>query len=100
MGFDFAYLRKPAIYYQSDNEEFFSGNHTAQKGYFDYEKNGFGEVEYSLEKLVDRIVEYLENGCKLKQKYRDRIDSFFAFNDKNNCQRVYERIIQMEGEKH
>lgn len=100
VGFDFAYLRKPMIYYQNDIEEFFSGNHTTQKGYFDYEKNGFGEVEYSLEKLVDRIVEYLENGCKLKQKYRDRIDSFFAFNDKNNCQRVYERIIQMEGEKH
>ena len=99
VGFDFAYLRKPMIYYQNDIEEFFSGNHTTQKGYFNYEKNGFGEVEYTLEKLVDRIVEYLENDCKLKQKYRDRIDSFFAFNDKKNCQRVFERIIQMEGEK-
>lgn len=98
VAFDFAYLRKPVVYYQADKDEFFSGAHTYQKGYFDYEKDGFGEVEYSVEALVDRIIEYMENGCRLKEKYRERIDQFFAFNDKNNCQRVYEKIMELEGE--
>lgn len=94
--FDFAYLRKPVVYCQFDSEEFFSGKHTFTKGYFDYERDGFGEVEHDLDGTVDRIIEYMENGCVLKDKYRERIDSFFAFNDNNNCQRVYERIIEQE----
>lgn len=94
--FDFAYLRKPIIYCQFDKEEFFSGEHIYAKGYFDYERDGFGEVEYDLEGTVDRIIEYMENGCQLKQKYRERIEKFFAFNDQNNCQRVYEAIMGLE----
>ena len=93
--FDFAYLRKPIIYSQFDKEEFFSGNHTYTKGYFEYERDGFGEVEYDLESTVTRIIEYMEHDCQLKEKYRKRIDNFFAFNDKNNCQRVYNEILKL-----
>lgn len=91
--FDFVYLRKPMIYAQFDKDEVFSGSHIAERGYFDYERDGFGEVEYTVEDLVDRIIEYMENGCELKQKYRERIDNFFAFDDKNNCERVFEKLI-------
>ena len=90
VAFDFAYLRKPVVYTH------FDVNHYAE-GYFDYERDGFGEVEYDLESTVDRIIEYMKNGCQLKQKYRERIDQFFAFNDQNNCQRVYDAIMELEG---
>jgi len=43
---------------------------------------------------VDRIIEYMKNGCTMKEKYRSRADSFFAFGDRNNCKRVYEYIIR------
>lgn len=92
--FDFAYLQKPVIYAQFDKNEFFCGRHVFTKGYFDYERDGFGEVEYDLDSTVDRIIEYMENDCQLKEKYRKRIDDFFAFHDKNNCQRVYEKIME------
>lgn len=94
--FDFAYLRKPIIYAQFDADEFFAGSHVYTKGYFDYERDGFGEVEYTLEATVDRIIEYMENDCRLKDKYRQRVDDFFAFHDKNNCQRVYEKIMELD----
>lgn len=94
--FDFAYLHKPILYCQFDAVEFFEGEHVYSKGYFDYERDGFGEVEHDLEGTVDRIIEYMENGCQLKDKYRERIDNFFAFHDKNNCQRVYEKIKELE----
>ena len=88
VAFDFAYLRKPVIYAHFDS------NHYAE-GYFDYERDGFGEVLYSLDSTIDTIIEYLETNCQLKGIYRDRIDSFFAFNDRNCCQRVFDKIIEL-----
>ncbi len=93
--FDFSYLRKPVVYAQFDYDEFFAGAHVYSRGYFDY-KNGFGEAENDLDSTVARIIEYMENGCQLKDVHRARIDSFFAFNDKNNCQRIYEKIIGLK----
>lgn len=89
---DFAYLRKPVIYAQFDQERFFAGEHTYQRGYFDYEQNGFGEVVYDLKTLVEKIIEYMKDDCMLMDVYKERIESFFAYNDQNNCQRVAEKI--------
>ena len=99
MGFDFAYLRKPLIYCQFDADEFFSGSHTYSKNSlnFNYERDGFGEVEYDLESTVDRIIEYMEDGCRLKEQYRARIDQFFAFNDQENCRRVAEKLEEISA---
>lgn len=94
--FDFAYLRKPVLYAQFDVDSFFAGEHTYSKGYFDYERDGFGEVEYDLDGTVERIIEYMANGCMLKEKYRQRIDRFFAFDDQNNSHRVYEKIMELQ----
>lgn len=92
---DFAYLRKPVIYAQFDKERFFSGEHTYQKGYFDYEKDGFGEVVYDLGHLIDEIISYMKNGCVLKEVFRERIDNFFAYNDHNNCRRVFNKVMEI-----
>ena len=62
VAFDFAYLRKPVLYCQYEKQTHY------EKGYFDYELDGFGEVETDLEGTVNRIIEYMENGCKLKEK--------------------------------
>lgn len=89
---DFAYLKKPVLYFQFDRDEFFSNKHISSLGYFDYEKDGFGEVETTIDGIVDRIIEYVENDCKMKDKYLKRVDKFFKYNDKNNCERTYEKI--------
>lgn len=94
-AFDFAYLRKPVLYTHFDKEEMFSGKHTVVKGYFDDERDGFGEVTYTLEEMVDCLIDYMKNGCQLKDKYRERIDHFFAFNDQNNCERVYQKVCEL-----
>lgn len=92
---DFAYLRKPVIYAQFDKDRFFAGEHTYQKGYFEYEKDGFGEVVYDLESLVRETISYMQSGCSLKPVYRERIESFFAYNDHDNCQRVFDKITEL-----
>ena len=90
VAFDMGYLRKPVIYAHFDT------NHYAE-GYFDYEKDGFGEVEYNLEDTIERLIEYMENDCQLKEEYRHRIDTFFAFDDKNNSQRIYNKIMELDA---
>lgn len=95
VAFDFAYLRKPLMYYQADHEEFFSGKHTYDKGYFDYTDDGFGEVAYDVDTIVDLLIDYMKNECNLKDKYRKRIDETFPFNDTCNSQRVYEAIREL-----
>ena len=96
VAFDFAYLRKPIVYAQFDKEEFFSGAHSYTEGYFDYERDGFGEVEYNLENTVNRLIEYIKNDCKPKDEYLTRINNTFAFSDKNCCERVYKKLIGEE----
>lgn len=80
------------IYCQFDQKDFFGGTHIYRPGYFDYERDGLGEVEHDLDGTVSRIIEYMEHGCKLKPKYRERIDRFFAYHDRKNCERVYEAV--------
>ncbi len=90
--FDFAYLKKPVLYTQFDREEFFSGDHVYTKGYFDYERDGFGEVCPDYESTVKALMDYIEGGCVLKDKYRDRIERFFAFGDQGCCERILKKI--------
>ena len=98
VAFDFAYLRKPIVYCQFDKEEFFNGEHSYTEGYFDYERDGFGEVEETLESAITRIIEYMDAGCKVKPLYLDRIENTFAFSDKNCCRRVYETVLKYRYE--
>lgn len=88
--FDVAYLQKPIIYYQFDKERFFSSHY--KKGYFDYEKDGFGQVIEEEKEIVDKIIFYINNNCKPEEKYLKRIKETFKFLDKNNCERIYKQI--------
>ena len=95
--FDFAYLKKPVLYYQFDK---FNGGYNYNDGYFDFEKHGFGEVVYDDEnKIVDLICNYMKNNCALKTKYEKRIDKTFMYKDKNNCERIFNKIIELEKNK-
>lgn len=91
VAFDFAYLHKPVLYYHYSNDYHFDLN----ESYFDYDKMGFGETIHDENDLIDLIEEYLANDCKVKEKYEERINNFFTFNDKNNCQRVYDEIKRL-----
>lgn len=97
VAFDFAYLKKPIVYTQFDREEFFSGSHSYTEGYFDYDRDGFGEVELDLERVVDRLIEYMENGCQLKEQYLERIQRGFSYHDQKCSERVLERLMKQNS---
>ncbi len=88
--FDFAYMKKPVLYFQFDREEFF-GKHY-EKGYFDYDTMGFGEVCFDVESVVDNILKCTENDFLLEEKYVHRAQEFYPLNDTKNCERTYNAI--------
>ena len=90
--FDFAYLRKQVIYAHFDYEEYRENHY--QKGYFDYEKDGFGPVAYDLKSTVDKIIIGIKNNCSLKKKYLGRINKYFTFFDEHNNDRLFEELLK------
>ena len=95
LAFDFAYLMRPVLYTQFDREEFFGGQHAYREGYFDYERDGFGEVTYDYESTVSALLSYINDGCRLKDVYKERITAFFAHRDVQNCARIAEKIKEI-----
>ncbi len=89
--FDFAYLKKPVIYYHHDKDYHFD----VDRAYFKYDSMGFGPVCKSKGQLEAEIVNLIENGCEMSETYERRVDDFFKYIDKNNCQRVIDAILEM-----
>lgn len=92
VAFDFAYLRKPVIYTQFDEESFFNA-HSYTRGYYSYKDNGFGPVCENYIDTINTIADSITQGMELEGVYRDRIETFFTFNDRDNCRRVYEALL-------
>lgn len=90
--FDFAYMEKPQFYYQFDEAEVFSKH--CERGYFDYRKTGFGEVVETEEELLKALKNCLDDGCKLKPFYHNRIEGFFPLHDNHNCERIFREITK------
>ena len=91
--FDFAYLKKPVIYYQWKNDDF---HFDLSESYFDYDKMGFGEIVNNESELIELIKGNINNNCQIKEKYVNRINNFYRYNDENNCKRVYDFILNMK----
>ena len=92
--FDFAYMEKPVIYFQFDKEKYIREHYDFTKGYFSYERDGFGPVVYSTEDLLNTLTELIETEMEIGNPYKERINRFFPLHDKNNCQRIYEEILR------
>ena len=85
--FDFAYMRKPIVYYHPDTLP-----PHYESGGIDYPTQGFGPIITNHEAVVNEICKYMENGCKTDAEYIDRANDFFEFDDFNNAKRIYEEI--------
>lgn len=90
VAFDFAYMKKPVIYYQFDEEEYYSKHYP--KGYFDYDTDGFGDKCKTIDEVIDALEILLMRNNQMEKVYVERVDKFFPYSDNKNCERVYEKI--------
>ena len=91
---DFAYMKKPLAYFHFDYEEFSEKHY--HKGYFDYEKDGFGPVFESGIDLMDYIEEQAKKSFANEDIYLNRHKEFFTLYDTDNCKRNYEAVKAMK----
>lgn len=90
---DFAYMRKPMLYYQFDYDKFRRGQY--QEGYFSYKKDGFGPVCDTLAQVRETLDAAATAGLKNDSKYEERETAFFELYDENNCSRNFEAIKEI-----
>ena len=91
--FDFAYMKKPLVYFQFDYEEFREKHYP--EGYFDFTDDGFGPVSRTVDEMVDVIIESYKNGFEMNEIYKQRVDDFFTYRDNENCRRNYDLIEKL-----
>lgn len=90
VSFDFAYMKKPLIYFQFDLNEFRSKHY--KEGYFSYEVDGFGPVVYDSDLLVIKISEIIKDNFKISDIFMERNNAFFDLRDNKNSERLFEII--------
>ena len=88
--FDFAYMKKPMVFYQFDEEEFFAKHY--KKGYFDYRRDGFGPVVTEKEELLQIVANLSDQDFRVDEKYTKRVARFFPLHDTDNCKRTVDAI--------
>ena len=97
LSFDFAFIKKPIIYFQFDIEQYRKLQYP--KGFFDYKKNGFGPICENIECTIKEIIKQMINHCKMNKNYLRRIEKFFTFSDQNNNERLYYKIRKKSFQK-
>lgn len=90
VAFDFAYMNKPMAYYHFDYEEYRAGQHP--KGYFQYERDGFGPVYKTEEELLAYLEKIMETDARNEDIFTKRAEDFFDLRDRNNCRRIAKAI--------
>lgn len=95
VSMDFAYMKKPLLYYQFDYEQFREGHHP--EGYFSFKEDGLGPVCESVKKVIETLKQFYDDkeGFVNKEKYLMRHQNYFDLYDTNNCQRNFEAIFKM-----
>jgi len=86
---DFAYAAKKVFYYRPYD------NNNYEDGFFEFDRDGFGPVSTDEDMLVSQLIESMTNGFAMEPEYVKRRDSFFAYDDSNNSERVYNAIKHM-----
>ncbi|WP_030917769.1 bifunctional glycosyltransferase/CDP-glycerol:glycerophosphate glycerophosphotransferase [Streptomyces sp. NRRL B-24720] len=93
--FDVAYMGKPIVYTNFDDEAFYSKHY--KRGYFDLARDGFGPACGRVDQAVDEIIASITRDFQVEPQYRRRAEEFFVLRDTNNCERAFDVIDSMDA---
>lgn len=94
VAMDFAYMKKPLVYYHFDTSKFRESHHEA--GDFDFDREGFGPVCQKADQVVEKLKGMIEKGFENEDIYLKRHETYFDLWDAENCKRNYEAIKSIE----
>jgi hypothetical protein len=96
IAFNAAFMNRPVVYYQFDQQLVRAGGHTGVSGYFDYQTDGFGPVATELEQAIKGVREAIYFGPEPPPEYAARIASTFRFRDAGASKRVAKAIRALD----
>lgn len=85
--FDMAYMKKPIIFYQFDEEKFRCQQY--QEGYFDYHNNPFGQSYSNHKDVLKELRRLIENHYIISGSYLKEHSRVFSLYDDHNSERIY-----------
>jgi glycosyltransferase involved in cell wall biosynthesis/CDP-glycerol glycerophosphotransferase (TagB/SpsB family) len=96
LAFEMAYIERPVVYFQFDQDEFFAGGHAYRRGTWSYEDDGFGPVTLDSEGALVAIAEAVAAGPVPTPPYAARMADIFPYRDGLCSERVYQCVLAME----
>lgn len=90
VALDFAYMKKPVVYYQFDEERFREAQYA--EGYFSYRDSGLGEVVNQEDDVVRFIVESYNDNYRMSKDFENAHKNFFTLCDNENSKRIYDAL--------
>ncbi|WP_416394421.1 MULTISPECIES: bifunctional glycosyltransferase/CDP-glycerol:glycerophosphate glycerophosphotransferase [unclassified Curtobacterium] len=97
LGFEAAFLDVPLVYFQFDASSFFDGTHVGRRGYFDYERDGFGPVSDDVPGVEAAVEDIGLNDYVSAARYLDRTRAAFVTRDEQNSERVFRAMEALDG---
>lgn len=91
MAFNAAYIDRPVLYYQFDEDRVLGGGHVGRGGYFRYAVDGFGPVARDLDEAMSALKAIMAAGSNAPE-YEARISAAFPVRDGKCCSRVVKAI--------
>ena len=99
IAYDYLYMDMPILFYQFDKDEY----EEKIGSYIDLNNDLFGEVAYTTEECVEKIVKIINNDFKHLEDISKKVEKikpkYLEYTDKSNSKRVYKLIEQKLGEK-
>ena len=92
VAFDFAFLNKPVIYYQFDQEKFLgkAGSH------LDLESELPGTIISDEEEIINVFNKIAENGFKIFDENLNRVNKLLKYKDTKNSERIFNEITNFK----
>ena len=92
VAWDVYYMNKPVLFYHFDLDDAYK----TLGFYMDMRKDIFGERAEEPEALMQLIIEYIENGFEMKEKFAKDREKYFAYVDDNNSERIWKSIQERQ----
>lgn len=90
-AFDFAYLKRPVVYFLPDREEFAAGLHEFRQLDLSWQ-DGFGPLCVSSQDTLAELERLIRRGFSADARYAQRMDGFFLHYDHQNRERIYRAL--------
>lgn len=90
--FDYAYLKRPILYYVPDYLEFKSGMNHYRELDLPFEK-AFGPLTTTPEKAVEELIKICDKEFQVENKYLSRMEKFYL-PIKDSCEKIYYYLLE------